>query len=606
MALETLASYDLLDAPSSSSSGHAGPSTARTWTGSAASTALRRSVEKRLGAGSREFLGTFGQVNAVSTSHVFYLVFLLTGVATQDLDDLQSHLKAMHDCCDHVGERLHAAHADAQPLLQQADSLKKQRCAIYVMSVYTHADDDDDDDRADIGIQQQVISAFLARFTLSPEQLQTLSSPNSTIGPPLFDVIDHLHQIREHCQLLLAAAAQDESPASHRPNAGLEIMSSTSKQLDVAYTKLQKFAAFQVRGYTRPEVEVSPVMRQVVQHLKARPQALDAVLDTLTTNRSSALLSHFVDALTRGGPNGIPRPIELHAHDPIRYVGDMLAWIHQLMAAEREFLDSFFSVQASSRFPGAPRQDFVHERSSSVSDETVSDESRIRQLMDKDLEGCGRPLKLRVGQTVKSQEGSLMAYRISNLVLFYKHTIERTVGVEALMSRVLSDIATQATGAFYEILDAAARSYMRFVQPPPSDLSSPAMFVDALSNLKEVMDVYQATLMDSKQPEGGSTTEDIDAFEPVLHKALDPALKMCDQMAELTPRTWDRNVFLLNCRADAKTTLDPYEEFTAQRSDALQMEMNEKGEALASEHVGFTRLRALTIRLTLDDSTSLC
>ncbi|KAF5335710.1 hypothetical protein D9611_009742 [Ephemerocybe angulata] len=38
------------------------------------------------------------------------------------------------------------------------------------------------------------------------------------------------------------------------------------------------------------------------------------------------------------GPGGLPRPIELHAHDPIRYVGDMLAWVHQSIAAEREIL----------------------------------------------------------------------------------------------------------------------------------------------------------------------------------------------------------------------------------------------------------------------------
>ena len=47
-----------------------------------------------------------------------------------------------------------------------------------------------------------------------------------------------------------------------------------------------------------------------------------------------------MDALTRGGPQGLPRPIELHAHDPLRYVGDMLAWVHQAIAAEREFLES--------------------------------------------------------------------------------------------------------------------------------------------------------------------------------------------------------------------------------------------------------------------------
>ena len=62
-----------------------------------------------------------------------------------------------------------------------------------------------------------------------------------------------------------------------------------------------------------------------------------------------------MDALTRGGPGGLPRPIELHAHDPLRYVGDMLAWVHQAIAAEHEFLESLFGVAAPRRMVGAVR-----------------------------------------------------------------------------------------------------------------------------------------------------------------------------------------------------------------------------------------------------------
>ena len=51
----------------------------------------------------------------------------------------------------------------------------------------------------------------------------------------------------------------------------------------------------------------------------------------------------FLDALTIGGPGGAPRPIELQAHDPLRYVGDMLAWVHQALPSEREAAQSLFA-----------------------------------------------------------------------------------------------------------------------------------------------------------------------------------------------------------------------------------------------------------------------
>jgi hypothetical protein len=50
------------------------------------------------------------------------------------------------------------------------------------------------------------------------------------------------------------------------------------------------------------------------------------------------LVRVFIDALTQGGPGGTPKPIEMHAHDPKRYVGDMLAWLHQTVPNERENL----------------------------------------------------------------------------------------------------------------------------------------------------------------------------------------------------------------------------------------------------------------------------
>lgn len=76
-------------------------------------------------------------------------------------------------------------------------------------------------------------------------------------------------------------------------------------------------------------------------------------MDEYASARRGAVVRGFIDALTRGKPikpnsqtndmfsdlnkiSGGPRPIELHAHDPQRYVGDMLAWLHQTTASEKE------------------------------------------------------------------------------------------------------------------------------------------------------------------------------------------------------------------------------------------------------------------------------
>ena len=49
----------------------------------------------------------------------------------------------------------------------------------------------------------------------------------------------------------------------------------------------------------------------------------------------------FIDALTKGGANGFPKPIETYVHDKKRYVGDMLAWLRQYIPTEKEYFSLF-------------------------------------------------------------------------------------------------------------------------------------------------------------------------------------------------------------------------------------------------------------------------
>lgn len=62
------------------------------------------------------------------------------------------------------------------------------------------------------------------------------------------------------------------------------------------------------------------------------------MLDEYGSGRRAALVRFFIDALTKGGPGITLKPIEMHADDPKRYVGDMLAWLHQRVPTEKESL----------------------------------------------------------------------------------------------------------------------------------------------------------------------------------------------------------------------------------------------------------------------------
>jgi hypothetical protein len=46
---------------------------------------------------------------------------------------------------------------------------------------------------------------------------------------------------------------------------------------------------------------------------------------------------------------------------------------------------------------------------------------------------------VRIQDTVKSQEGVIMAYKIANLVQFYLVTMQRTIGADAVLTQALSE-----------------------------------------------------------------------------------------------------------------------------------------------------------------------
>jgi hypothetical protein len=72
--------------------------------------------------------------------------------------------------------------------------------------------------------------------------------------------------------------------------------------------------------------------------LRRRPTLFRYCVEEVSRARHNALFRRFIGALTRGGPGGVPRPIEAHASDPKRYVSDMLGWLHQAAAGEKELV----------------------------------------------------------------------------------------------------------------------------------------------------------------------------------------------------------------------------------------------------------------------------
>ncbi|KAM0746224.1 oligomeric complex COG6 [Meredithblackwellia eburnea MCA 4105] len=602
-ALDTLGRLELSSSGGSlRKDGGKGKGKKGTRPGAAGGGGLRKDVEREMAIASRGFLRAFGDVN-------------------EKLSHLEQHLTSMHAECDAIEASLTHANAGTKYLLEHAEGLRAQR--------------------AQTQLHQQLLALFLTRFTLTQaeEDLLSLHPSVSPIDGKFFQALSKLHQIRSSCRTLLSHTSIDEtSPTGTTkkddgadedgsggpPRTAIDLMAYTSHHLQVGHQKLFKWLQFEFRSFAREGTEVGEWVRKGVEVLgREVVELLEELLNTLSATRSAHLLTTFHTALTVGGAPSqnstfLPRPIELHAHDPLRYVGDMLAWIHQTMASEREWLEGVFGVEDKGRWVGSVR---VFSKETEVEDDGLGSlgvrekkgkeseererrrrEKWVRKLLDRDLEACGRPLKMRVQQTIKSQEGPITSYKILMLIQFYKITVERTIGSDALLTKVLGEIMDNANEHFFEMLRAQGRSLLRFIQPPAAALSPPHSLRDALNVLREIMGVFESSLLETGGVREGvnstnttkpsliaDRTHEPSAreveFAPVLTAALDPALQMVDKMSLLRPQTWDRNVFTVNCFEMVLGTLEVVE-FVEGRWLEVGKQREEKVEELVKEHYG--------------------
>ncbi|CBQ71398.1 related to conserved oligomeric Golgi complex component 6 [Sporisorium reilianum SRZ2] len=502
------------------------------------------------------------------------------------LVQLSDDVAAMHTSCNAVQNKLRAAEESSRYLVEHAEGLEKQRAAALT--------------------QAQVATLFLSRFTLCEAERASIYSREVRVGEELFRAMDKLQRIRSECQVLLQGSeAASGSMAGGGTRAGMEIMSATAHDLEQAYQKLYKWCSFEFRQPVKEGLEVSPSLREATRRLKhARQDLLRSALTTLVQTRSAILATAFTAALTVGAgpPTYLPGPIELHAHDPLRYVGDMLAWIHQSVASEREFLTALFDEQEGEggRRIGQRRRGLEGSLDLTGTDAASlrlgAGEALVREVLNSILDACCRPLKVRVQQTLRSQEGSVTSYRLAHLVQFYRSTMDKTIGTRASLSRTLGEVAQAAVRAFADTVERQRRGIERYEGVVEADLALPPPLVATLGTLKELTGEFSRSLAEdaplphdpdshaaaAAEPPAApeSTRASLTNFDFVLVNLVDPLVAMVQRMAHThvakRPRArteaaahWESLLFTCNCLEALCATLGAYA-FAAWKAHEVQ------------------------------------
>lgn len=468
------------------------------------------------------------------------------GAAIADLNKL----------CSNMRSHISAANRETGPCLEESSAMMTQR--------------------QQTETKQQLLGAFTSHFLLSDAEVTALTSTAEPVTDTFFQALTRVKKIHDDSQLLLGTEDQ---------HLGLEILEQSSKQLNAAFQKLFRWTQRELRTLDLENPQLSTSVRRALRVLAERPALFQSCIDFFAENREQVLSDAFYAALTGGsaqrnvGGPALGKAIELSAHDPLRYVSDMLAWAHAATVGEREALQILFISDADEISKnikaGREREPWLQITEGTDGEGEVAafdGKKALNDLVDRDLSGVLRQLRQRVEQIIQSHEDATLAYQISNLIVFYCSIFVPLLGPESTIIQTLQPITQKAFEQFRTLMRDHIANIHSDVAVTPLDLSPPDFLIEALETLKGLMKSYDTSLTNAASSQGTS------GFQAVLEEALDPYLAGCDSISK-GMGTPQGQILAINCLHATKETLRG-RAFTQDRMAEIDETVSEQAERL--------------------------
>uniref|UniRef100_A0A0G4HA30 Conserved oligomeric Golgi complex subunit 6 n=1 Tax=Chromera velia CCMP2878 TaxID=1169474 RepID=A0A0G4HA30_9ALVE len=486
------------------------------------------------------------------------------------LSSLDVQMRELEETCQDAQEELRRSRASTAAVLEQARGLRDQR--------------------TDLQGKQRLLNMFLESLRLREEELELIRDGERPIDGPFFDAMTRLETVRKNARVLMAG--------SREQTAAIDVLHETSALLEGAYERLFMWVqresrvrfrqdglglegsarerergrggrsvplgeeegdrSASARRADREGKDRDATLRRALWQLRERPLYFNHCVRDIAAVRKQVVVERFFEALStgRGGGSGVgARPIEMHAYDPVRYVGDMLAWLHQRAATERDTLKILLAPPPEAG-PQPKGQGDRHSASAAAAGFAVTGEVEdpshalmdCASLLDAVLEGVAPPLSERVVQALSTRPSILPTFKVSQLLEFFAVTLSELIeeasegpggssasssssssgdpqrggrrpsvpsavagvegggepgGGEPLIVRACRDLKRRAMESFMGLWEAAA---LQLQQTPMSavltaDLSAPKCVRETVSTLCDVAALFEAALLDPSRNE---------------------------------------------------------------------------------------------------------
>ncbi|KAJ8665160.1 hypothetical protein QAD02_006822 [Eretmocerus hayati] len=460
---------------------------------------LRSIIEARGAAINEEFLSAFKEVKSV-------------------LDSMHKDVVGMSEYVQSMSNRSQSTKSRTTQLIEQVTKLQMES--------------------EKIAMQQEIAAALIRTFLLTDEETTILhgTSREAPITEEFFTVINRVQEIHSNCRVLMDAGHQ---------TLALDVMQRMTLLQESGLERLYRWTQTQCRHIENEQLV--PLLAKAMSKLQDRPVLFKYILDEYCNARRSILVSSFIDALTLGkGQGSNSNPIEMHAHDPKRYVGDILAWLHQAIPVEKENLLTLVRDCDKSKIA-----------------------EQISSALSNITEGLCHPLRSRIEHILVVEAPSTVLYTVTTLIRYYR-SILKPVILDSVLDTMFGELLELSERSFVSRLQRETRTALgERAEPPATDLVPAPSVSRLLALLNEVLSV--ASIAEDRERD----------MLQIVSCIIDPLLQEVNETASRLP-TVDMAVYLLNCMHQIHSTLALYE-YMDQRLERLQAQSDAQIDTLTSE-----------------------
>lgn len=164
----------------------------------------------------------------------------------------------------------------------------------------------------------------------------------------------------------------------------------------------------------------------------------------------------------------------------------MLAWMHQAIVSEEEFLNAVF-LEGASR--AAQEEEEGHSSCPGLT---------IPELLGRSLQGLGRPLRMRIIQALEGRGAISALYSLHDLLTFYESTFLRlSKGVENSVHSAVKGCLHEAKRVLTLALNRQAEALLASSPSYPIDLSPTEVTLQCVRQMADVLKVHATALSPS-------------------------------------------------------------------------------------------------------------